>query len=123
LLVALNGEVFVALVLEQINTEGLAQLSYLIGDDVAGKVAVVDPRRDVEIYVEKARDLGVRITHIIETHIHADFVSGARELQACTGSPIYGGKSEDYEFDLEQLSEGDELDIGTVTLRVLLTTA
>ena len=110
-----------ALVLEQINVEGLAHLSYLIGDDKAGVVAVLDPRRDVDIYIQRAREIGVRITHIIETHIHADFVSGSHELQARTNAPIYGGKSDDYQFDLHQLNEGDELKIGNVTLRALHT--
>ncbi|WP_290890307.1 MBL fold metallo-hydrolase [Fischerella sp.] len=110
-----------ALILEQINVEGLAHLSYVVGDDKAGVVAVIDPRRDVDIYLQRTREMGVRITHIIETHIHADFVSGSHELQARTGAPIYGGKSEDYQFELHQLSEGDELKIGSVTLRALHT--
>ena len=69
-----------SMVLEQILTEGIAQLSYLVGDDETGVAAVIDPRTDVEIYVELARKHKVSITHIFETHIHADFVSGAREL-------------------------------------------
>ena len=72
--------------LEQILTEGIAQLSYLIGDDSTRTAAVIDPRSDVEVYVEKARELGLSITHIFETHIHADFVSGARELADRVGS-------------------------------------
>jgi len=110
-----------ALVLEQINTEGLALLSYIVGDDKVGVAAVIDPRRDVDIYLQIARSRGVRITHILETHIHADFVSGASELQARTGATIYGGKSKDYQFQIQQLSEGDELQLGTVTLRTLHT--
>jgi hydroxyacylglutathione hydrolase len=55
--------------LQQINAPGLAQLSYLIGDDKAGVVAVVDPQRDVDVYLQMARKRGLRITHIIETHI------------------------------------------------------
>ncbi|MDM9382456.1 MBL fold metallo-hydrolase [Chlorogloeopsis sp. ULAP01] len=110
-----------ALVLEQINVEGLAHLSYLVGDDKAGVAAVIDPRRDVDIYLQRAREMGVRITHIIETHIHADFVSGSRELQGRSGASIYGGKSNAYQFQLHQLSEGDELKIGSVTLRALHT--
>jgi hydroxyacylglutathione hydrolase len=110
-----------ALVLERINVEGLAHLSYLVGDDKAGVVAVIDPRRDVDIYLQKSRELGVRITHIIETHIHADFVSGSHELKARTGATIYGGKSDAYQFELHPLNEGDELKIGSVTLRTLHT--
>ena len=109
-----------ALILEQINVEGIAQLSYLVGDDT-GVAVVIDPRRDVDIYLQMARSLGVRITHIIENHIHADFVSGSHELKARTGAPIYVGKSDDYQFDAKQLTEGDELHLGSVTLRALHT--
>ncbi len=104
-----------ALVFEQINSEGLAQMSYIVGDDKAG-VAVIDPRRDVEVYINRARELGVQITHTVETHIHADFVSGTREFAAQTGAEICGGKSADYKFDLVQLKEGDEIELGTVEL-------
>jgi hydroxyacylglutathione hydrolase len=110
-----------ALIFEQINSEGLAQLSYIVGDDKAGVAAVIDPRRDVRIYIERARALGVRITHAVETHIHADFVSGTRELAAQTGAKIIGGESADYGFELEQLKEGDEIELGNVTLRALHT--
>lgn len=110
-----------ALVLEQINAEGLAHLSYLVGDDKAGVAAVIDPRRDVDVYLQMARARGVRITHIVETHIHADFVSGSHELKARTGAPIYGGKSDDYQFELQQMSEGEELPLGSVTLRAMHT--
>lgn len=109
------------LVFEQINTEGLAQLSYLIGDDSAGVAAVIDPRRDVDIYLQMAREKGVRLTHAIETHIHADFVSGTHELRARIGVPIYGGKSHDYQFELHQLREGDEMELGKVKLRAIHT--
>ncbi|MBZ8178852.1 MBL fold metallo-hydrolase [Oscillatoria salina] len=109
------------LVFEQIKTEGLAQLSYLVGDDSAGVAAIIDPRRDVDIYLEKARVAGVRITHIIETHIHADFVSGSHELQARIGAKICGGKSLDYQFELQQLTQGDEIELGKVKLQVLHT--
>lgn len=70
-------------------------MSYIVGDDTAGVVAVIDPRRDVDVYVEKARVKAVRIAAVIETHIHADFVSGTQELAARTGAKICGGKSSD----------------------------
>ena len=69
-----------SLVFEAIQTEGLAEISYLIGDDEEGIAAVFDPRADVEVYLDLARAKNVAITHIFETHIHADLVSGAREL-------------------------------------------
>ncbi|MEX2581809.1 MAG: MBL fold metallo-hydrolase [Gemmatimonadota bacterium] len=109
------------LVLEQVHTPGLAQLSYLVGDDAAGVGAVIDARRDIEVYVDLAAERGLRITHAIETHIHADFVSGAHELASRTGARIVGGASRDYRFDLHALSEGDEVELGAVTLRALHT--
>ncbi|MGH8164570.1 MAG: MBL fold metallo-hydrolase, partial [Rhodanobacteraceae bacterium] len=69
-----------SLVFEPIPTEGLAEISYLVGDDEEGTAAVFDPRPDVEIYLDLARAKNVAITHVFETHIHADLVSGAREL-------------------------------------------
>ena len=65
---------------EQILADGVAECSYLLGDDAEHTCAVVDPRPDVEIYLETARRFGMAITHVFETHIHADFLSGAREL-------------------------------------------
>src|SRR5262245_65447360 len=71
-----------SLIFKTIQTEGIAELSYLIGDDDEGVGAIFDPRADVEVYVEMAREAGLAITHIFETHIHADLVSGSRELCA-----------------------------------------
>ena len=71
-----------SLVFKTIQTEGIAELSYLVGDDDEGVAAIFDPRADCDIYIEVARDAGVVITHIFETHIHADLVSGSRELCA-----------------------------------------
>jgi hydroxyacylglutathione hydrolase len=110
-----------SLVLEQVKTPGLAQLSYVVGDDAAGVAAVIDPRRDVEIYLQRSRELGLRLTHAIETHIHADFVSGSHELQARLGIPIVGGQSDDYQFDYQPLQEGDTLTLGKITLQALHT--
>ena len=70
---------------EQILAEGVAQCSYLLGDTEAGTAAVVDRRSDCDVYIERAQALGLSITHVFETHIHADFLSGARELVARLG--------------------------------------
>lgn len=109
------------LILDRIEAEGLAQLSYLIGDDAAGVAAVIDPRRDVDVYLETARRRGVRIVYIVETHTHADFVSGACELAARTSAAIHGGRSEDYRFNPHQLPDGAEIGLGSVRLRALHT--
>jgi hydroxyacylglutathione hydrolase len=110
-----------SLIFEPIKTRGLAQLSYLVGDTSAGVAAIIDPRRDVEIYLQRSRELDLRIIHTIETHIHADFVSGTRELQARLGIPIWGGRSDDYQFDYRPLTEDDTLTLGQITLRAMHT--
>src|SRR5688572_30965833 len=80
----------------------LAQASYLVGCAATGEALVVDPNRDVDQYVRTAEGEGMRITHVTETHIHADFVSGARELAARTGATLYlsdeGGVDWTYAF-------------------------
>jgi hydroxyacylglutathione hydrolase len=73
---------------ERIEDPGLAQYSYIVGCERVGEVAVVDPRRDVETYFKFASEHGVRITHVLETHIHADFASGARELATRSGARL-----------------------------------
>ena len=75
-----------SLTFERVLTEGIAQLSYTIGDYTSGTAAVIDPRPDVEVYLDLARRRKLSITHAFETHIHADFMSGARELAARTGT-------------------------------------
>ena len=108
-----------SLVFECIQTEGIAALSYLVGDDEEGTAAVFDPRADVEIYLDLARQKNVSITHIFETHIHADLVSGARELCARVESAkIFvsheGGAR--YGFDQEKVKDGDQFTFGETLL-------
>ncbi|WP_291295424.1 rhodanese-like domain-containing protein [Elioraea sp.] len=110
-----------ALIFERIQTEGIAVLSYLIGDDSDGVAAVFDPTWDVDKYVDLARQKSVTITHIFETHIHADLVSGARELCARAGSAkIFlseeGGAS--YGFVHETIRDGDRFEIGKTLVTV-----
>ena len=108
-----------SMVFETVFTEGVAHLSYLIGDKATGRAAVIDPRRDVEVYVELARKHKLKITHALETHIHADFVSGCRELADRTGTAkvrlsVEGGA--EYGFAPEKLMDGDRIDLGRVIL-------
>ncbi|WP_201520366.1 MBL fold metallo-hydrolase, partial [Klebsiella pneumoniae] len=70
----------------QYRIEGLGHLSTLVADESSGVAAVVDPRRDVDVYVDAARAADLRITHVVETHLHNDYVSGGRELAALTGA-------------------------------------
>src|SRR5689334_20536818 len=72
--------------LTQFRIEGLGHLSTLVADESAGVAAVIDPRRDVDVYLDAARDADLRITHVLETHLHNDYVSGGRELAALTGA-------------------------------------
>lgn len=97
----------------------LAHASYLIGS--GGQAAVVDPQRDVDIYIGEAKQQGFTIKHVIETHLHADFVSGHRELAARTGAKIYFGAKANAKFEHVPVHEGDEIKIGTVILRFLET--
>ena len=110
-----------ALIFECIQTDGIAELSYLVGDDAEGVAAVFDPRPDVDCYVTLAREKQVAITHIFETHIHADLVSGARELCARVGTAkIFvsheGGAR--YGFDHEPIKDGDTFKFGKVLITV-----
>src|SRR6267143_4045437 len=101
-----------SLIFETIQTEGLAEISYLVGDDDEGTAAVFDPRADVDIYLELARAKNVAITHIFETHIHADLVSGAREpCSRVESAKIYLSHEGDakYGFEHEQVKNGDRL--------------
>ena len=97
----------------------LAHASYIIGSGT--EAAVVDPQRDTEIYMEQAKAHGLTIKHVIETHCHADFVSGHHELAARTGAKIYFGARAAAKFDFVPVRDGDEIVMGDVTLRFLET--
>jgi len=97
----------------------LAHGSYLIGS--GNEAAVVDPQRDIDIYLEDANAQGLTIKHVIETHCHADFVSGHRELAARTGAKVYFGAKALAKFDFVPMRDGDEIAFGTVKLRFLET--
>src|SRR6478736_558327 len=88
----------------------LAHASYFIGSD--GEAAVVDPQRDVDIYLEEARANGFTIRHVIETHLHADFVSGHHELAARTGARIYLGEGSGAAFPHISVKDDDSLEFG-----------
>jgi hydroxyacylglutathione hydrolase len=111
---------------ERLEDKGLAQFSYIVGCEGAGAVAVVDPRRDVDVYLEFARTRRLRITHVLETHIHADFASGAVELAAASGAELAVSaydRGELYEtaFAHRALTHGETIDVGRVRLQALHT--
>src|SRR5215510_9048007 len=93
----------------------LAHASYLIGSE--GEGAVVDPQRDVDQYLDEAAAQGIEIKYIIETHLHADFVSGHRELAERTGAEIVFGAKAGVAFPHRAVRDGDELRVGKVVLR------
>lgn len=107
--------------LDRIFTPGLAQVAYLVADEAAGVAAIIDPRRDIDAYLDWATARDVRITAILETHVHADFVSGSRELAAATGAPIYASRLGQEEFTHTPLDDGDEVAVGAVRLRAYFT--
>ena len=103
----------------------LAQASYFIGCQKAGVAAVIDPKRDVDTYLDIAKQNNMTITHVLETHIHADFLSGARELAALTGAKLYlsdeGGPGWEYEFDHVGLKDGTTFMVGNLKMETLHT--
>ena len=109
------------MIFRQITHDDLGCASYLVGDDTAGLAAVVDPRLDIDQYLELARYMGVAIEHIIETHNHADHVSGHGRLAAATGARMHIHRDAAAEYDHDPIDDGWELDLGSVRIRALHT--
>ncbi|CAH0994845.1 Hydroxyacylglutathione hydrolase [Emticicia aquatica] len=110
---------------QHVYDKSLAQASYFIGCQKAGIAIVIDPKRDIDTYLEIAKQNNMKITHVTETHIHADFLSGSRELAAVTGAEIYlsdeGGEGWQYEFNHVGLKNGSVISVGNLTLEVIHT--
>ncbi len=106
------------MIFEQHYLDCLSQASYVIGDETTGRAVVVDPRRDIGVYLESADEHGLGIEYVIETHFHADFLSGHLELAAATGATICFGPPAETEFDSRQLADGERLSLGEVTLEI-----
>jgi len=107
------------MLVQQFFVSGLAHASYLLAGSKT--CAVIDPRRDIQVYLEAAKAMNVKITHILETHLHADFVSGHLDLADRTGAKIYAPKSGQCQFEHVAMSEGDRFEIDDMKLRVLET--
>ncbi len=105
--------------IEQIYTNCLAQGAYFVESE--GEAFVIDPLRETEPYLERAREKGVKIKYIFETHFHADFVSGHVDLAKKTGATIVYGPTAKTEFDIHTATDGEEFKIGKLTIRVLHT--
>lgn len=110
---------------QHIYDKTLAQASYFIGCQAKNEAIVIDAQRDIDIYLEIAQQNNMKITHITETHIHADFLCGSRELASVTGAKMYlsdeGGEDWQYQFAHEGLKHGDKITVGNLTLEVLHT--
>src|SRR5690606_41495008 len=98
---------------QHVYDKSLAQSSYVIGCQAKGVAIVIDAQRDVDVYLKIAKQNNLKITHIAETHIHADFLCGSRELAAATGAELYlsdeGGDDWQYQFPHTGLKHGDKI--------------
>lgn len=110
---------------QHVYDKSLAQASYFIGCQKAGVALVIDPKRDIDTYLEIAKANNMKITHVTETHIHADFLSGSRELAAVTGAEMFlsdeGGEGWQYEFKHTGLKDGSVITVGNLTFQVIHT--
>ncbi|HNC09699.1 MAG TPA: MBL fold metallo-hydrolase [Anaerolineales bacterium] len=106
---------------QQFFIDGLGCASYIIGCEAKGVAAIVDPDREVQKYLDSAASRDLKITHIIETHLHADHVSGNSDLAARTGAQIYVHEASGAEFPHQPVKDGDVLELGNLRLKILHT--
>jgi glyoxylase-like metal-dependent hydrolase (beta-lactamase superfamily II)/rhodanese-related sulfurtransferase len=106
------------MIFEQYQLGCLSLYSYLVGDETTGRAVVVDPQRDVAGYLADAERLGLTIERVLETHFHADFLSGHLELAAATGAVISYGDVAQPDFPIEPLADGQRLSLGEVELEI-----
>src|SRR5690606_35784861 len=110
---------------QRIYDKNLAHASYMIGCQATGEALVVDAQRDVDFYIQVAKENRLHITHITETHIHADFLCGSRELAAHTGAQLYlsaeGGADWSYRFPHRGLKDGDQFSVGNIRVDIIHT--
>ena len=109
------------MIFRQITHDDLGCASYLVGDEVAGVAAVVDPKLEIDEYLRLARYFGVSIEHILETHNHADHVSGHGRLAAATGATIHIHEEARPDYEHEPLGDGWELELGAIRIRAVHT--
>jgi hydroxyacylglutathione hydrolase len=116
---------YIPMYFQHVFDKSLAQSSYLIGCQATGEAIVIDAQRDIDVYTDLAKRNNLKITHIAETHIHADFLCGSRELAAVTGAIMYlsdeGGKDWQYEFPHVGLKDGSIIKVGNLSLKVIHT--
>ncbi|HET6958294.1 MAG TPA: MBL fold metallo-hydrolase, partial [Vicinamibacterales bacterium] len=100
------------MILHQFYLNCLAHASYIVGDEHSGVAAVVDPQRDIEQYVSFAEEHGLKIAHVILTHLHADFIAGHLELRDRVGATIYLGAAAKAEYAFTPLADGSRIEMG-----------
>ena len=105
----------------QISVSGLGCLSYAIGCPKIKAMAVIDPKRDIQDYLDISREEGMRITHVFNTHVHADHISGDQELKLATGADIYIHESAPVKYPHKQVSDGDIIEIGAAKFQIIHT--
>ena len=106
------------MIFEQFYLDCLSHASYLVGDESSGKAVIVDPQRDIQQYLDSAASHGLTITHVFETHFHADFLSGHLELAKATGAEICFGDAAKPQFPARLFADAERLSLGTVELQV-----
>src|SRR5438093_301705 len=109
------------MIFKQFYLNCLAHASYLIGDERTKTAAIVDPRRDVQLYLDEAQQLGLQIRHVFLTHLHADFIAGHVELRDRAGAKIYLGAAAQAEYAFTPMKDGQVLEFGDVRLQALET--
>src|SRR5436305_7000308 len=109
------------MIFEQYYLECLSQASYLVADETTGRAVVVDPRRDIDQYLESATEHHLQFDLVIDTHFHADFLSGHLELARATGAEIGFGARAEPEFAARALHDGERIALGDVTVEILET--
>ena len=107
--------------IHQFIVEGLGHISALVADEARGVAAVIDPRRDVDVYLQAAAERGWRISHVLETHLHNDYISGAPELAALTGARHVIGAGAEVAYEHQPTREGDAIDVGRLRFRTMET--
>jgi hydroxyacylglutathione hydrolase len=109
------------LVIEQFVSERLGNSAYLVGSRATGEAVVIDPLRDIEPYLARAEALGLRVASALETHIHNDFVSGAREIAGATGARMGASAAAELDYPFTPLRDGEDVALGVWRLRVMAT--
>ena len=109
------------MLLQRYYLQCLSHASYLVADEKTKEAIVIDPQRDIDLYVQEAKDRGLTIKHVVLTHFHADFIAGHIELRDKFGATIYLGAKAEAEFEFKALADGDTIEFGDVRIETLET--